>query len=241
MLWVVANVCRVGWVWASRIGSWMNEARTLHMNGWVIHTWMNELRTLHMNEWVSYHNYIDECERYKSVVTAVYTSHQGHFGMFVVAFLMFTHVASVRFFEAWDEIVHIWHNQRSNQKFKNVSSASMFPFLPRSGKFSSNLSPSGRIWQVQNTTSCHNSGTMHLNSIRVFTVRGHARYKYPSRNTMPKSPGTNSNTLRISWSDTSFSPTIYQFRRQFIFRKRLKQSYYIPRCGDQSNWCLDHS
>ena len=222
MLWVVANVCRVGWVWAWRIGSWMNEARTLHMNEWVIHTWRNESRTLHMNEWVPYHNHIDECERYKSVVRAVYTSHQGHLGMFVVAFLMFTLVASVRFFEAWDEIVRIWHNQRSNQKFKNVSSSSMFPFLPRSGKFSTNLSPSGRIRQVQNTTSCrHNSGTMHLNSIRICTVCGHAPYKYPSRKTMTKSPGTNLNPLRISWSDTYFSPTIYQFRMQFIFRERL--------------------
>jgi len=81
-------------------------------------------------------------------------------------------------------------------------------WLKRRGKFSTNLSPSGRIRQVQNTTSCHNSGTMNLNSIRISTVRGHAPYKYPSRNTMPKSPGTNSNPLRISWSDTSFSPTV---------------------------------
>ena len=33
---------------------------------------------------------------------------------------------------------------------------------------------------------------MNLNSIRISTVRGHAPYKYPPRNTMPKSPGTNS-------------------------------------------------
>ena len=77
----------------------------------------------------------------------------------------------------------------------------------RGGKFSTNLSPSRRIRQVQNTTSCHHSGTMNLNSIRIRAVRGHAPYKYPPRNTMPKSPGTNSNPLRISWSDTSFSPT----------------------------------
>jgi len=75
----------------------------------------------------------------------------------------------------------------------------------RRGKFSTNLSPSGRIRQVQNTTRCHNSGTMNLKSIRVSTVRGHAPYKYPPRNTMPRSPG---NQLRISWSDTSFSPTV---------------------------------
>jgi len=31
------------------------------------------------------------------------------------------------------------------------------------------------------------------NSIRISTVRVHAPYKYPPRNTMPKSPGTNSN------------------------------------------------
>jgi len=77
----------------------------------------------------------------------------------------------------------------------------------RRGKSSTNLSPSGRIEHLQNTTSFHNSGTMNLNSIRISTVRGHAPYKNPPRNTMAKSPGTNSNPLRISWSDTSFSPT----------------------------------
>jgi len=49
---------------------------------------------------------------------------------------------------------------------------------------------------------------MDLNSIRISTVRGHAPYKYPPRNTMPKSLGADSNPLRISWSDTSFSPTV---------------------------------
>jgi len=78
-------------------------------------------------------------------------------------------------------------------------------FSCRRGKFSTNLSPSGRIRQVQNTTSCHNSVTMNLNSTRISTVRGHAPYKYPPRNTIPKSPGTNSNPLRISWSDISYS------------------------------------
>jgi len=80
--------------------------------------------------------------------------------------------------------------------------------LSRRGNFSTHLSPSGRIRQVQNTTSCHNSGTMILNSIRVSTVRGHAPYKYPPHNTMPKSPGTNSNPLWISWGDTSFPPPV---------------------------------
>jgi len=77
----------------------------------------------------------------------------------------------------------------------------------RRGKFSTNLSPSERIRQVQNTTSYHNSGTMNLNSIVISTVRGHAPNKYPPRNFMSQSPGKNSNQLRISWSDTSFSPT----------------------------------
>ena len=54
-----------------------------------------------------------------------------------------------------------------------------FWFRIRRGKFSTNLSPSGRIRQVQNTTSCHNSGTMNSDSIRICTVRGHAPYKYP--------------------------------------------------------------
>jgi len=58
----------------------------------------------------------------------------------------------------------------------------------RGGKFSTNLSLSGRIRQVQNKTSCDNSGAMNFNSIRISTVSGHAPYKYPPRNTMPKSP-----------------------------------------------------
>jgi len=73
--------------------------------------------------------------------------------------------------------------------------------------FSTNLSPFGKIRQVQNTTSWHNSGMMKLNSIRISMVCGHAPYTNPPRNTMPKSLGTNSNPLRIFWSDTSFSPT----------------------------------
>jgi len=64
-----------------------------------------------------------------------------------------------------------------------------------------------RIRRVQNTTSCHDFGTMNPNWIRISTVRGHAPYKYPPCNTMPKSPNTNSNLFQISWSDTSFSPT----------------------------------
>ena len=38
------------------------------------------------------------------------------------------------------------------------------------------------IRQVQNTTSCHNSGMISENSIRISTVRGHAPYRYPPRN-----------------------------------------------------------
>ena len=79
---------------------------------------------------------------------------------------------------------------------------SVFFFFP-----SSYFSPSGKIQQVQNTTSFHNSGKMNLNSIGNCTVRGHTPFKYPPRNTMPKSPSTNSNPLRISCSDTSSSPT----------------------------------
>jgi len=70
----------------------------------------------------------------------------------------------------------------------------------RSRKFSTDLSPSRNIRQVQNTTSYQNSGTMNLNSIKISAVRGHAPYKYTLRNTMPKSPSTNSNPIRISWS-----------------------------------------
>jgi len=39
-------------------------------------------------------------------------------------------------------------------------------------------------------------------------MRDHAPYKYPPRNTMPNSFGKNPNPLRISWIDTSFSPTV---------------------------------
>jgi len=71
------------------------------------------------------------------------------------------------------------------------------------GKFSTKSIPSGRNQQVQNTTSCHNSGMINLNWTRISTVRSHATYKYPPHNTMPKSPCTNSNPLRISSRDTS--------------------------------------
>ena len=54
-----------------------------------------------------------------------------------------------------------------------------------------------QLQQYQNTTSCHNSGTMNLNSTRISTARGHALYKYPPRNTMPRSPGTNSKLLQF--------------------------------------------
>jgi len=40
------------------------------------------------------------------------------------------------------------------------------------GKFSTHLSPFGRIRQVQHTTSCHNFGTINLNSIGISTVPG---------------------------------------------------------------------
>ena len=76
------------------------------------------------------------------------------------------------------------------------------------GKFSTNLSPFGRIRQVHNTTSYHDFCTMNLNQIRISMVRGHAQYKYSPRNTMQNSSSTNSNPLRISRSDTSFSPTV---------------------------------
>ena len=84
------------------------------------------------------------------------------------------------------------------------------------GSFSTHSSPSGRIRGVQNTTRCRHFCTMKLNSTRIRTVRGHAPYKYPPRNTMRKSPTTNSNPLRISWSGTSFSPTASCLHPQHI-------------------------
>ena len=105
----------------------------------------------------------------------------------------------------------------------------------RRGKFWTNLSPSGRIRQVQNTTSYHNSGTMNLNSIRIGTVRGHALYKYPPRNTMPKSPGTNSKPLRISWSETSFSPT------DWVWTPLLPSSDWVRSHPCRLEWGYAHS
>jgi len=101
-----------------------------------------------------------------------------------------------------DSRMEKWSNQA---KPRILHRGTAYCIWNRRGKFSTNLSPSGRIRQVQNTTSYHNFCTMNLNWSRM--VRGHAPYKYPPRNTMPKSPGTSSNPLRISWSDTSFSPT----------------------------------
>ena len=103
------------------------------------------------------------------------------------------------------QLIYIWHIYISDVYLWCISPVHHTSF--RRGKFSTNLGPFGKIRQVQNTTSCHNSGTMKLNSIRISMVCGHAPYNYPPRNTMPKSLGTNSNPLRIFWSDTSFSPT----------------------------------
>ena len=78
--------------------------------------------------------------------------------------------------------------------------------------------------QVQNTTSCHNSGTMNLDSIRIIsTVRGHAPYKYPPRNTIQKRQGTTSNPIWISRSNTSFSDIIItvSFLWTYFWDRRL--------------------
>jgi len=97
----------------------------------------------------------------------------------------------------------------------------------RRAKISTNLSSSRRMRQVQNTTSCHNSGTMNLHSIRIGTVRGYAPYKHPPRNTMPKSPGTNSNPLRIFCSSTFFSHTV-ETRAQCASRKVYRLYIWRP-------------
>jgi len=79
---------------------------------------------------------------------------------------------------------------------------------------------------------------MNLNSIRIRTVRGHTPYKYPPRNTMPKSPGTNSNPLRISWSDTSFSPTV-----SVDFQTHLSVDFLASECRQEREriWTRDLS
>ena len=56
-----------------------------------------------------------------------------------------------------------FHNNEFNEipcKLDSTEYVQSFrKYRTRSGKLSTNLSPSGRIRQVQNTTSCHNSGT----------------------------------------------------------------------------------
>jgi len=106
------------------------------------------------------------------------------------------------------------------------------------GKFSTNLSPSRRIQQVKNTTSCHNSGTMNLNSIRISTARGNARYKYPPCNTMPKSP-VQIQTRSESPRATLFLPlrrlgTAWK-RRRFI-RLTGHQFLKSPTTGSANFW-----
>jgi len=86
----------------------------------------------------------------------------------------------------------------------------------RRGKFPSNCCPSGRIRQVQNTTSCHTSGAMNLNSIRICTVRGHAPYKYPPRNTMQKSTGTLSNRSKSPGATLPF-PLRYSYIYTYMY------------------------
>jgi len=49
----------------------------------------------------------------------------------------------------------------------------------------------------------------------ICTVVLDTQYKTPFHHTIPNGPGTNSNQLRISWSDTSFSPTV-TFEREII-------------------------
>ena len=99
----------------------------------------------------------------------------------------------------------------------------------RREKNSSNLSPSGRIRQVQNTTSCHNFGTINLSSIRISTVRGHAPYKYPLRNTMPKSSGTNATPLPISGATLPFPLRLKKKIYIYILKKQICIYIYIYR------------
>jgi len=66
--------------------------------------------------------------------------------------------------------------------------------LLRSGIFSSNLCPFGRIRQVQNTTSCQDFGTINMNLIRISTMpEGTVQKKTFSTN--QKRPRTDSNLL----------------------------------------------
>jgi len=77
----------------------------------------------------------------------------------------------------------------------------------RRGKFSSNLSPFGRIRQVQNTTSCRKFGTINMNLLRISTVLG-GTVQTKIFSTNQKRLGTNSNLLRNARWNLRFSCTV---------------------------------
>ena len=90
----------------------------------------------------------------------------------------------------------------------------------RRRKFSTNLSPSGRIRQVQNTTSCHNSGTMHLNSLEF--VRCVATHR---TNTLP---AIQSQRAPVQIQTHSESPgATLPFPLRYIYTMHICKNIYI--------------
>jgi len=72
------------------------------------------------------------------------------------------------------------------------------------GNFSTNLSPFGKIRQVQNTTSCQKLGTINMNLIRISTVPG-GTVQTKIFSTNQKRLGTNSDLLRNARWNLHFS------------------------------------
>jgi len=86
----------------------------------------------------------------------------------------------------------------------------MYICICRREKHRTNLSNVGRIQEVENTTSCHNCGTINLNFNQKCTVTPtHTRYNKEICYTIPKSPDTNSALLKIARWDLHFSHTVY--------------------------------
>jgi len=90
--------------------------------------------------------------------------------------------------------------------------------------FSPNLSPSGRIRQVQNTTSCPKFGTINTNIIRISTVPG-GTVQTKIFSTNQKRFGIRSNFLRNARWNLRFSCTDMT-RRGYDESYTTKMMYY---------------
>jgi len=106
---------------------------------------------------------------------------------------------------------HPWnafpHRTHSGKKGKRRHYLPLLFLHISPGNFFTNLSPFGRIQQVQNTTSCHIFGTINLNSIGISTVLG-GTVQTKIFSTNQKGLGTNSDLLRNARWNLCFSCTV---------------------------------